>query len=369
MAALPPQRMDELREIAKALGGDRPVERPMGRLRAARWPRRTVVFGAVLVAAVLALARFKPEPCASARCGAPGADAPLRDTIAVALVPRDGEPQNVKIADQPAPLPSDVDDRLGTTEIGSLLAAERVSEATEGAASRAATKARRPKRAAQRPAPRHEQAKAARPEAAPITAAAARAERQPESSAPPTPAARGEVTERRVVPPPVTVASRPERRTVPARDEALDRRAAPPPSKPAERDAGKRDRSVAAKTPSLSGRWMLTNAIDKTDVPAFAGLRIRFRVRLEQHGDRIVGRGEKFTVNDKPVPASQRSPIELEGTVRGRDVIVHFVEHGSRRSSSGGIRWRISPDGDRLQGTFGSNAAGARGRSHASRER
>jgi hypothetical protein len=113
---------------------------------------------------------------------------------------------------------------------------------------------------------------------------------------------------------------------------------------------------------------MVTNAIDEAEVAAFAGLRIRFRVRLEQHGDRIVGRGEKFTVDDKPVPASQRSPIELEGTVRGRDVLVRFVEHGSRRTSSGGMRWRISPDGDRLQGTFGSTAAGARGRSLASRD-
>jgi hypothetical protein len=120
--------------------------------------------------------------------------------------------------------------------------------------------------------------------------------------------------------------------------------------------------------PDVSGRWLLTNAVDATSYGPYAGMRVRFRVRLEQHGDRIVGRGEKFTVDDEPVPPAQRSPITLEGTIHGRDVTVRFVERGTRRTSEGGFRWRVSPDGKRLQGTFESTAAGARGRSHASRD-
>jgi hypothetical protein len=126
--------------------------------------------------------------------------------------------------------------------------------------------------------------------------------------------------------------------------------------------------AVVTAVPNLTGRWLLTNAIDATNVPAFAGLRIRFRLELEQHGERLTGRGVKFTVDDKPVPPSQRTPIELEGTVRGRDVVVRFVERGTRRVSNGAFRWRLSPDGERLEGSFGSTAARSRGRSHASRD-
>jgi len=124
----------------------------------------------------------------------------------------------------------------------------------------------------------------------------------------------------------------------------------------------------AATARNLSGRWLVTNAIDATDYQAFSGLRIRFRVHLVQRGESLSGYGEKFTVNDEPLPSSQRSPIELAGTVRGRDVLVRFLEHGSRRVSSGGFRWRLSEDGRTLQGTFDSTAAGTHGRSHASRE-
>ena len=113
---------------------------------------------------------------------------------------------------------------------------------------------------------------------------------------------------------------------------------------------------------------MLTNAIHRTSHPAFRGLRIRFRIELEQHGDRITGRGRKFTIDDRPIPPNQRTPIVLEGTVHGRDVVMRFVEHGSRRDSNGGFRWRISSDGQSLEGTFDSTAADAAGPSHAHRE-
>jgi hypothetical protein len=124
----------------------------------------------------------------------------------------------------------------------------------------------------------------------------------------------------------------------------------------------------AGTSPNISGRWMITNAIEATSRDEFAGLRIRFRIQLEQRGDRITGRGVKFSVNDEPVPRRQQSRIILAGTVHGRDAVVRFVEHGTRRTSTGGFHWRVSPDGTRLQGTFDSAAANTRGRSQASRD-
>jgi hypothetical protein len=47
---------------------------------------------------------------------------------------------------------------------------------------------------------------------------------------------------------------------------------------------------------------------------------------------------------------------------------MRFVEHGARRDSNGRFRWRVSPDGRRLDGTFDSTAADSAGRSHANRE-
>jgi hypothetical protein len=119
--------------------------------------------------------------------------------------------------------------------------------------------------------------------------------------------------------------------------------------------------------PDVSGPWDLTNAIDFTTYPDFAGLRIRFRVRLEQHGDRITGRGTKWAVNGELLPPRQRTPIALDGSIQGRDVVLRFVEQGTRRLSNGGFRWRLSADGARMHGTFDSSAAGARGSSHARR--
>ena len=120
--------------------------------------------------------------------------------------------------------------------------------------------------------------------------------------------------------------------------------------------------------PNLSGRWLVTNVIDTTTHSRFAGLRIGFRVAIEQHGDAITGRGEKHSVDGQPVPRRQRTPILFEGTVRGREAVVRFVEHGARTVSRGAFRWHLSSDGGDLEGTFESTAARSHGRSHARRE-
>lgn len=174
---------------------------------------------------------------------------------------------------------------------------------------------------------------------------------------------------------PDTVAVVMARPTSTAADDVDDSRAvavtpAPTPAAepPAERAWAVPPTPTRRAAPTLSGRWTVTNAIETTNRRAFTGLRIRFRIELEQRGDRLTGRGVKVAVDEKRLPRRQQTRIVLAGTIRGEEAVVRFVEHGTRRASTGGFRWRISPDGRRLQGTFDSNAAASRGRSDATRD-
>lgn len=117
----------------------------------------------------------------------------------------------------------------------------------------------------------------------------------------------------------------------------------------------------------ITGSWEVHNVIDSTSHPSYRGLRLTYHVTLRREGARVVGRGEKWAENDRRIPAAQRTPIELTGEMVGRELRVQFTEEGSRRESAGSFRWRLSPDGRSLAGTFASDAAGSRGVSAAYR--
>lgn len=118
----------------------------------------------------------------------------------------------------------------------------------------------------------------------------------------------------------------------------------------------------------LDGWWLVTNSVDATDYPAFAGLRLGYRVYLwREAGDRVVGRGVKWTENGRPVPPRRRTPIFVSGVIRDGRLQVRFVEHGTARVSEGRFEWRLSPDAARLHGRFASDAANSSGRSDAHR--
>ena len=129
-----------------------------------------------------------------------------------------------------------------------------------------------------------------------------------------------------------------------------------------------RSRAEEGAARDLSGAWLVTNTIQETSRGAFRGLRIRFRVELRQDGSRLAGQGRKFSVDDRPVAPGERTPIDLEGEISDRQVVLRFVEHGRWRTTRGAFRWQISSDGDRLVGTFDSTAAGSAGVSSARRD-
>ena len=117
----------------------------------------------------------------------------------------------------------------------------------------------------------------------------------------------------------------------------------------------------------LSGWWELTNTIQSTNYEQYRGLRLGYRLQLEQDGDRITGRGQKWTEDGRPVSPGARSPISVTGRIEGRRVILQFTERGARRSAAGGFSWQLSQDRGALRGNFWSDAANASGSSVARR--
>lgn len=116
----------------------------------------------------------------------------------------------------------------------------------------------------------------------------------------------------------------------------------------------------------LSGIWELRNAIDTTTYLPYLGLRIAYRVNLEQQGSKLVGTGVKISENGRTLPDGERTSIHLEGQVEGQTVKLNFTERYAGGSTGGVISWNLAPSGD-VRGRFNSNAAKSSGISSARR--
>lgn len=117
----------------------------------------------------------------------------------------------------------------------------------------------------------------------------------------------------------------------------------------------------------LSGWWEMTNTIQSTNYAQYKGLRLGYRLQLEQDGDRISGRGQKWSENGRTLPSSARTPITVTGTVDGDTVTLRFTERGAKRTTGGSFSWELSADRTALKGSFESTAANTSGRSVAYR--
>ncbi len=144
-----------------------------------------------------------------------------------------------------------------------------------------------------------------------------------------------------------------------------------PTPTPEETAAGdtQEDRDAATAPVDVSGDWSVTNRIEATTYAPYAGLRLGYRLRLHQVGDEITGEGEKATENGVALPPERRTPITVRGRVAGGSVVLEFAEEGAMRTTTGELRWSLSPEGDRLRGRFSSDAGSSRGSSQAQRDR
>ena len=125
----------------------------------------------------------------------------------------------------------------------------------------------------------------------------------------------------------------------------------------------------APQEADLSGWWQVTNTIQSTNYAAYKGLRLTYRVQLEQDGNRVTGRGQKWAEDGGAVSAGARSPISVVGRIDGRRVILQFTEQGARRATNGTFSWILAADGASLHGSFQSTAAATSGGSVARRMR
>jgi hypothetical protein len=116
----------------------------------------------------------------------------------------------------------------------------------------------------------------------------------------------------------------------------------------------------------IGGRWELHHDVESTSRQAFAGMDLGYRLNLVQDGVRVHGRGQKISENGVLLLPSQRTPIEVEGRIEGDQLVLHFTEIGSERTSRGTMRWRMGPDST-LRGRFSSDAADSSGSSVARR--
>lgn len=93
---------------------------------------------------------------------------------------------------------------------------------------------------------------------------------------------------------------------------------------------------------------------------AFTGLRLGYRLWLEQNGDRVEGHGFKWTENGRVIAPAARTPITVEGTATGARLELRFTEMGTRRMSRGTLALDVA-DAHVLRGRFSSDAARSSG--------
>ena len=122
----------------------------------------------------------------------------------------------------------------------------------------------------------------------------------------------------------------------------------------------------ATPASDLSGDWTLNTVVESSSLSTYEGLRLGYRLQLEQRGNAVRGSGHKILENGNAIGGGGQTPITVEGTVDGDRLRLAFTERGAQRSSSGTfVLFREGTDGWR--GRFASDAARSAGRVEALR--
>jgi hypothetical protein len=111
----------------------------------------------------------------------------------------------------------------------------------------------------------------------------------------------------------------------------------------------------------VTGWWELTNTIESTSYSKYQGMKLGYRVFLQQDGKKIIGRGEKWLENGEQIPSIYHSPITIDGKLVGRTLTATFEEKGALRTTCGNFIWTVSSDGRYLNGIFDHTAANSKG--------
>jgi hypothetical protein len=119
---------------------------------------------------------------------------------------------------------------------------------------------------------------------------------------------------------------------------------------------------------NITGTWDLTRQIESASTESDRGLRLGYRIDFRQNGDQIRGSGYKSTENGAAIAADDRTPITLQGTRDGRELVLTFTEKGALGTSNGRFVLILGDD-LALRGSFQSDGAKSRGSINARRRR
>ena len=124
----------------------------------------------------------------------------------------------------------------------------------------------------------------------------------------------------------------------------------------------------ASAAQDLTGKWSVVNTVHTTSFRSFQNLQIGFALSINQTGKTFTAKGHKISENGRRLPASSRTPIELQGVINGDKIEATYSEEGAIRKTNGRFVWQIDRASGALTGVFASTAAHSSGKSTATRE-
>ena len=128
------------------------------------------------------------------------------------------------------------------------------------------------------------------------------------------------------------------------------------------------DHTPTSASANISGTWNVVNTVQTTSYKSFQNMQVGFVMSITQNGTAFTARGQKVSENGRSLPASSRTPIHVQGFIKGDEVQANFVEEGAVRTTKGRFVWKLNRAGGALTGTFATSAARASGRSSGRRE-
>jgi hypothetical protein len=127
---------------------------------------------------------------------------------------------------------------------------------------------------------------------------------------------------------------------------------------------------VNQSPPDINGMWIIGTQTQKSSDSRYQNMKLTYEVVFVQNGNGFTGSGEKTVEQDQgktPMKfvGTQRTHIDITGTITGKSIHVDFIEHGRDRNSDGAFNWKLENGAG--VGTFSSMAADSSGSSTLTR--
>jgi|GEM_PF-3689190 len=114
-------------------------------------------------------------------------------------------------------------------------------------------------------------------------------------------------------------------------------------------------------THQLDGEWKFTFAIQSSSMKAYVGKSAGYKLYIQQNGNIVNGKGEKWWIDDKEIPYSQHDRLEFVGSLNEETVTANYTLYGTKRTSTGTFNIKLNEDNN-MEGGFSGTAANTQGR-------